>query len=76
MYFFRALSLYKMGEYNQVLKDCAQASHEEVLQGPAVFLQAAAKNALKDHQGACQDWRQAYELGLASAADSLLLHCR
>jgi hypothetical protein len=65
-----------MGEYKRVIEDCAQASREEALQGPAVFLQAAAKKALQDHQGACQDWQQALGLGLASSADSLLLYCR
>jgi curved DNA-binding protein CbpA len=76
MYFFRALSLFKMGEYHRVIEDCTQALQEKSLKGPAFFLQAAAKKSLQNYQGACQDWQQAYKLGLASSADSLLLYCR
>lgn len=76
MYFFRALSLYKMGEYHRVIEDCTQAIQEESIKGPAIFLQASAKKSLQNYQDACHDWQQAYELGLTGAADSLLRYCR
>lgn len=76
MYFFRALSLYDMGEYQKVIRDCKQASREHTLKGPAIFLQAAAKKSLQDTTGACLDWQQALELGLQDSADSLRMYCR
>lgn len=76
MYLFRAISLLKMRKYERVLTDCAQAIHEPNLKGPAFFLQAAAKKALQDKRGACQDWKQAFDLGISNSADSLLLYCR
>lgn len=76
MYFFRALSLYSMGEYGKVIADCKIASSEQALKGPAVFLQAAARKVLQDTTGACHEWEQAYKLGVKEAADSLHLYCR
>lgn len=76
MYFFRALCLYEMREYAEVIQDCKKAFLQPDLKGPALFLQAAAQRALNETRAACHDWQQAYNLGIVASADSMQLYCK
>ncbi len=75
MYFFRGLCLYRMAKYAKVIEDCKKAYADNELKGPALFLQGAAKNALRDEEGACKDWQQAKSLGVQAAKDSISINC-
>lgn len=76
MYYNRGLCSYQLKQYREALADFNQALRLDTRNGSAYYLRSLTYLITQDTTRACQDWRQAVQLGVNFPEDSLGVYCK
>ncbi len=72
----RAQSLTEIGKTRDAISDYAMSLDLDPKQPDVYFSRAKLRLSIGDMEGACYDWKHAYELGHRDAADMLYKYCK
>ncbi len=75
-YNLRAQSFTNLGKTRDAISDYAMSLDLDPKQAEVYFSRAKLRLSIGDKEGACYDWKHAYELGHRDAADMLYKYCK
>ena len=76
LYYNRGICNFQLNQYRNALSDFDQSLKLDARNGGAYYLRSLTQLHLQDTARACEDWRQAVQLGVNFPEDSLDVYCQ